>query len=122
MSECDRALQARSSTEADRRAGPSCHTVQTAVDPVPNAQPPDARIQGRNNNECVEHRPGEETAHVPHVNLTNAVQSQPRSDESFMWTPGHGRNHSFGKSALRMVRTTAATAAGVCGVAGGRRV
>ncbi|OSD04996.1 hypothetical protein PYCCODRAFT_1406322 [Trametes coccinea BRFM310] len=53
-----------------------------------------------------------------HSNSVGTV-SQPRSDESFMWTPGHGRNHSFGKSALRMVRTTAATAAGLCGVAGG---
>ncbi|KAI8974784.1 hypothetical protein BD414DRAFT_423838 [Trametes punicea] len=53
-----------------------------------------------------------------HSNSVGTV-SQPRSDESFMWTPGHGRNHSFGKSALRMVRTTAATAAGLCGVHGG---
>ncbi|KAI0715891.1 hypothetical protein C8T65DRAFT_642778 [Cerioporus squamosus] len=44
--------------------------------------------------------------------------SQPRSDESFMWTPGHGRNHSLGKSALRIVRTTATTAAGLCGISG----
>ncbi|TFK80902.1 hypothetical protein K466DRAFT_503075 [Polyporus arcularius HHB13444] len=44
--------------------------------------------------------------------------SQPRSDESFMWTPGHGRNHSLGKSAMRIVRTTATTAAGLCGISG----
>ncbi|KAH9887934.1 hypothetical protein C8Q73DRAFT_194341 [Cubamyces lactineus] len=53
-----------------------------------------------------------------HSNSMGSI-SQPRSDESFMWTPGHGRNHSLGKSALRMVRTTAATAAGFCGVNGG---
>ena len=35
-----------------------------------------------------------------------------------MWTPGHGRNHSLGKSALRIVRTTANTAAGFCGING----
>lgn len=45
-----------------------------------------------------------------------------RSDESFMWTPGHGRNHSLGRSALRMVRTTATTAAGFCGIAGGHEI
>ncbi|CDO71406.1 hypothetical protein BN946_scf184908.g164 [Trametes cinnabarina] len=44
--------------------------------------------------------------------------SQPRSDESFMWTPGHGRNHSLGKSALRIVRTMATTAAGLYGISG----
>ncbi|KAH9923447.1 uncharacterized protein BXZ73DRAFT_91452 [Epithele typhae] len=41
--------------------------------------------------------------------------SVPRSDDSFMWTPGHGRNHSLGKSALRIVHNTAA----MCGVGSG---
>ncbi|KAI1789269.1 hypothetical protein LXA43DRAFT_923810 [Ganoderma leucocontextum] len=41
--------------------------------------------------------------------------SQGPSEASFMWTPGHGRSRSFGKSALRVVRTTATTAAALCG-------
>ncbi|KAI0367408.1 hypothetical protein BV20DRAFT_950322 [Pilatotrama ljubarskyi] len=56
-----------------------------------------------------------------HSNSVGSV-AHSRSDESFMWTPGHGRNHSLGKSALRMVRTTATTAAGLCGIAGGHDV
>ncbi|KAI0641468.1 hypothetical protein C8Q79DRAFT_919456 [Trametes meyenii] len=50
-----------------------------------------------------------------HSNSLGSI-AHSRSDESFMWTPGHGRNHSLGKSALRMVRTTATTAAGLCGI------
>ncbi|KAH9848795.1 hypothetical protein C2E23DRAFT_785522 [Lenzites betulinus] len=52
-----------------------------------------------------------------HSNSVGSV-GRSRSDESFMWTPGHGRNHSLGRSALRIVRTTATTAAGFCGIAG----
>ncbi|KAI0765941.1 hypothetical protein BD413DRAFT_481709 [Trametes elegans] len=57
-----------------------------------------------------------------HSNSLGSVSQQQRSDESFMWAPGHGRNHSLGRTALRMVRTTATTAAGLCGVAGGHDV
>lgn len=52
-----------------------------------------------------------------HSNSLGSI-AHSRSDDSFMWTPGHGRNHSLGKSALRIVRTTANTAAGLCGIAG----
>ncbi|KAI0628711.1 hypothetical protein C8Q77DRAFT_1162101 [Trametes polyzona] len=56
-----------------------------------------------------------------HSNSMGSI-AHSRSDESFMWTPGHGRNHSLGRSALRMVRTTATTAAGLCGIAGGHDI
>ncbi|KAI0823498.1 hypothetical protein BC628DRAFT_511022 [Trametes gibbosa] len=52
-----------------------------------------------------------------HSNSVGSV-GHSRSDESFMWTPGHGRNQSLGRSALRIVRSTATSAAGFCGIAG----
>ncbi|RPD60406.1 hypothetical protein L226DRAFT_615868 [Lentinus tigrinus ALCF2SS1-7] len=62
------------------------------------------------------HSQGKSRSHGHSASLGSI--SQHRSDESFMWTPGHGRNHSLGKSALRIVRTTATTAAGFCGING----
>ncbi|TBU27978.1 hypothetical protein BD311DRAFT_739615 [Dichomitus squalens] len=56
-------------------------------------------------------------SHHGHSNSLGTI-SQTRSEESFLWTPGHGRNRSLGKSALNIVRATATTAAGLCGVNG----
>ncbi|OBZ65577.1 hypothetical protein A0H81_14475 [Grifola frondosa] len=41
-----------------------------------------------------------------HSNSAGSVSLHP-SNESFMWTPGHGRNHSIGKSALRLEKAHA---------------
>lgn len=53
-----------------------------------------------------------------HSNSLGTSTSNGRSDESsFMWDPthSHNRSHSLGKSALKIVRSTAATAASLCG-------
>lgn len=69
-------------------------------------------------------------SHAHSNSVGTATSSQGRTEESFMWGgsgTGHGRGHhqrsnSLGKSALRLVRHTASSAAGFCGFASAERV
>ena len=75
---------------------------------------------------------GRARSHAHSNSVGTASSSHGRTEESFMWGgsgSGHGhghghhqRSHSLGKSALRLVRHTASSAAGFCGFASSDRV
>ncbi|KAH9924070.1 uncharacterized protein B0H18DRAFT_1095185 [Fomitopsis serialis] len=72
------------------------------------------------------HSHGRTRSHAHSNSAGTATSSHGRTEESFMWTGSgaghHQRTPSLGKSALRLVKNTASTAAGFCGFASAERV
>ncbi|OSX61276.1 hypothetical protein POSPLADRAFT_1070547 [Postia placenta MAD-698-R-SB12] len=70
---------------------------------------------------------GHTRSHAHSNSVGTNASSRVQTDESFMWGAsgapgGHKRTHSLGKSALRLVRTTASSAANFCGFASAERI
>ncbi|TFY68971.1 hypothetical protein EVJ58_g696 [Rhodofomes roseus] len=72
------------------------------------------------------HSHGPARSHAHSNSVGTATSSHGHTEESFMWTGSgaghHQRSHSLGKSALRLVKNTASTAAGFCGFSSAERV
>ncbi|KZT66249.1 hypothetical protein DAEQUDRAFT_813694 [Daedalea quercina L-15889] len=72
------------------------------------------------------HGHGHTRSHAHSNSVGTATSSHGRTEESFMWGGSgaghHQRSHSLSKSALRLVKNTASTAAGFCGFTSVERV